>query len=141
MPFGQVEENSDADAVRVAAPGRLLWRGAHVELNVAADEPAPFAANLDIARRLLREQAQWHEAALERAATDLLELKNENWLGDDEPPLTREQFRSKMKIQSIGVGSEGSVSFWFDDGDLFWGHVICVSGSIDEGLSEADIHG
>ncbi|TWU34194.1 hypothetical protein [Novipirellula artificiosorum] len=30
---------------------------------------------------------------------------------------------------------------WFDDGDLFWGHAIMVSGDVENGPDDAGIHG
>jgi hypothetical protein len=87
------------------------------------------------------EQARWHEAALDRAATQLLELKNDIWLNEDEVPLTREQFQARMKLEAIALEADGSVAFWFDDGDLFFGHGICVSGSVEKGFTSANLRG
>ena len=46
-----------------------------------------------------------------------------------------------MRLTSINTYPEGGFEFWHDDGDLFWGHYIQVSGSLDEGLTSADIPG
>ena len=42
-----------------------------------------------------------------------------------------------------GLGMSGStqITFWFDDGDLFFGHTIMVDGHIDLGLRNASIVG
>lgn len=121
--------------------GEVLWRGTRVEIDLSAEGSALPADGVTMAHELLRDQARWHEAALERAVLDLLEIKNEHWINEGQPPLTGELFRAHMKLQSIDVGSEGSVSFWFDDGDLFWGHHICVSGSMSEGFTDAVFQG
>jgi hypothetical protein len=43
------------------------------------------------------------------------------------------------------MGKEISLTFdahvWFGDDDMFFGHSICVSGSLTERLSDAGIHG
>ena len=45
-----------------------------------------------------------------------------------------------MKLQSIVFYPDGDFNFWYDDGDLFWGHSIAISGNL-EGLKDADIPG
>ena len=72
---------------------------------------------------------------------ELLPLKNETWLEEGESPFSAEKFKSRMMLQSISIYPNGDIEFWHDDGDLFWGHSIQISGSLDEGLSEADIPG
>ena len=46
-----------------------------------------------------------------------------------------------MKIESITVHPDGGFEFWHNDGDLFWGHSILISGSLVEGPNSADIPG
>jgi hypothetical protein len=46
-----------------------------------------------------------------------------------------------MKLESITVHPDGRFEFWFDDGDLFWGHSIAVRGSLAEGPTEASVEG
>jgi len=46
-----------------------------------------------------------------------------------------------VSLSSITVHPQGTFEFWYDDGDLFWGHSIMISGSIEKGLREAGIHG
>lgn len=70
------------------------------------------------------------------AAEKLLELKNGSWLSDDEEPVDAETFASRLTPQSFGVDEEGGVSVFFDDGDLFWGHVVIVS--LNERLEPTD---
>lgn len=60
------------------------------------------------------------------AATKLLDLKNENWLTDGEKPVTAAKFRAKLSPESFSVDEKGRVSVCFEDGDLFWGHVVLV---------------
>jgi len=73
------------------------------------------------------------------AVQELLPLKNDAWLGDDETEFSPEEFKSKMTLQSISIHPDGDFDFWHDDGDLFWGHSIQVSGSLADGPTAADI--
>lgn len=71
------------------------------------------------------------------AARELLENAVE-WCEEE---LTSEQFAERMSNPSICIGSDGSVEFTFDDGGMFWGHVIVVSMDADGMFSGADIAG
>lgn len=60
------------------------------------------------------------------AVNDLLDLKNSNWLEDGEAAVTTEQFKSRMELASITVHPDGAITFWHNDGGLFFGHSIQV---------------
>jgi hypothetical protein len=62
-------------------------------------------------------------------------------LDEDEIELTADQFKGRMTLESITVHPNGSFTFWHNDGDMFWGHSIEVSGSLTKGLRRADIPG
>jgi hypothetical protein len=70
-----------------------------------------------------------------------LPLKNESWLGDNESEVSAEAFVERLALQSITVYPDGELEFGFEDGDLFWGHFIIVSGSLSEGPRDASIAG
>ena len=72
---------------------------------------------------------------------ELLPLKNESWLSDDEAELTAMDFKARMELVSITVGDNGRFEFWHDDGDLFWGHAIQIDGNLRDGLTDAGISG
>lgn len=46
-----------------------------------------------------------------------------------------------MTLEGISVDPDGSFDFWHNDGDLFWGHAIQISGSLVEGPTLANIPG
>lgn len=55
--------------------------------------------------------------------------------------MTAEQFKARMKLEGITPHPDGPFDFWHDDGDLFWGHSIQISGNLSEGPTHADIPG
>jgi hypothetical protein len=55
--------------------------------------------------------------------------------------VTPVDFQKQMKLQSINVAGDGRFEFWHHDGDLFWGHAIQISGTLKDGLTDADIPG
>lgn len=98
-------------------------------------------AVLEAATRLFSEQARWHHRVREYAVEQLLPLKNDTWLDEDEEAMSADEFLSKMSLESICVDESGDLTFWHNDGDLFWGHAIEIRGDLSDGLTDADIPG
>jgi len=121
--------------------GEVKWNGEQVRINFNTDEDLDLSASLEVAEKLLDEQEIWKQNVDEYAAKELLPLKNEHWRNESESAITVEQFKSRLSLVSISLNPDGSIEFWHDDGDLFWGHSIHVSGSLDEGLTHAGIMG
>lgn len=117
------------------------WNRAVVALNLSLDESGKLDSALQIARALWKDQTRWTKRIEDYAVQELLPLKNESWLGDDEVELTADQFKKRMTLESVTVGPDGTFDFWHSDGDLFWGHSIQISGSLSEGPICADIPG
>jgi hypothetical protein len=119
----------------------VKWVGETIELRLNAEEPDEIKSCLKIARDLWSQQSSWKTRIDDFAAQALLALKNDRWLEDDETELSPEDFKSKMTLQSISIYPDGNFDFWYDDGDLFWGHSIQVSGSLADGPTSAGIPG
>jgi len=121
--------------------GTVTWCGRPVSLDLecdSADDPGAAARH---AVRLLERPEEWQRQAEDRAAQRLLPLRNDHWRDGSEAPLAQDAFLARIVLESISVDEAGSISFWFDDGDLFLGHVIVVSGRVDAGFDRADIMG
>ncbi len=119
------------------------WLGGPIKIEFDQDENR--ADCLMYAHTLLEHQEEWDKKIRSFAAKELLGLARD-WAADaagEEGPeeLTEEVFMGRMELQSIEVREDGSFDFWFGDGDLFWGHSIRVSGSMDEGPTDADMEG
>lgn len=91
-------------------------------------------------------QANWDGRLRDCAARDLLELAND-WASDG-------AVRSVSRRRSPGgsswsgwsqtpvqISGDGSFDFWFNDGALFWGHSIHVTGSLEGGPEKAEMEG
>lgn len=83
----------------------------------------------------------WEAEAKDYAVSQLLALKNESWLEEDETNITIAEFKELMTIESISIYPRQKIEFWFDDGDLFWGHAIRVNTDFDGNFSDAGIEG
>lgn len=117
------------------------WNGESIRVTFPADDEKPGKDAITTAEALWSNQAKWKERVEEYAVEELLELKNDTWLEDGESQYTPEEFVATMTLTSISIGSDGAFEFWYDDGDLFWGHSIMVSGNLKDGPTDAGIHG
>jgi hypothetical protein len=121
--------------------GRAEWCGQDVKISLSCTRSEDPTAVLDVATRLFKEQARWDRLVREYAVEQLLPLKNDSWLDEDEEEISAAEFLSKMSLESISLDEEGDLTFWHNDGDLFWGHAIQISGNLTDGLKNADIPG
>lgn len=121
----------------------VKWYRSTIELMVIRDEAGSPAAALATARALWSQPKAWTGRVKDFAVQELLPLKNEDWIDEDEGevPLTPQQFLRKLKLESIAVKPDGSFEFWFDDGNLFLGHLIQVRGTLSEGPTHAEMAG
>ena len=55
--------------------------------------------------------------------------------------ITEKEFLDRMKLESISIQPEGAFEFYHRDGNLFYGHSIQISGSLEKGLTHSDIPG
>jgi hypothetical protein len=121
--------------------GTSIWCGKEVRVALDAGDDVEFAAALKVAHTLWKDQELWTERVNQCALLKLLPLKNESWLDDDEEPVSPVQFLERMTLEEISVSPEEDITFWHNDGDLFWGHAIQVMGNLADGLTDADIPG
>jgi hypothetical protein len=112
-----------------------------VEIRLAVDEDEAIDYSLERCRNLVANITAYAEKAKQYAAERLLELKNETWLDDNETPLTSEQFKDRIILESIVISPEGKLDFYHNDGDIFWGHCVLVSIDKDDQCIEANIAG
>ncbi|MGO4921379.1 DUF2262 domain-containing protein [Maribacter spongiicola] len=73
--------------------------------------------------------------------SELLKLKNEDWLEENAEPLSDKQFTKCLSLNSILFFHDGSSQLGFDDGNLFFGHSIMVSLSKDHKFIDAELYG
>jgi hypothetical protein len=121
--------------------GNPKWNGNAIELTLISNIDADYAAALATAHALFAAQKEWDERVLAVVVNKLLRLKNEVWLGEDESEFSAQEFKSRIRLYSITAHPNGRFEFWFEDGDLFWGHDIKVEGNLEAGPLDASLAG
>ena len=122
------------------------WLDGKVRLDFDKGEAQAMKAAQDTARALLADAQSWDGRVRAFAAQQLTDLANQ-WAQDeeeeDEAPeeITPEDFMERMELDAIQVDDQGGFTFWFEDGEMFWGHAIRVSGTLAGGPDEAQMEG
>jgi hypothetical protein len=91
---------------------------------------------------------QDHEPELrQEVCSHLLEMA-EDWRDEDETPgsqtlgpWTLEKFMKAVTITSASFDEDGAATIYYDDGEVFAGHVIAVAVSSDGAFQDANIAG
>jgi hypothetical protein len=92
----------------------------------------------EIARTLWNNADSWKQRAQNFAIQELLPLKNDFWLEEGQEELTADLFANSLQLETIAISSNGSIEFYYNDGDLFFGHTIELSGEIHGGFRRAN---
>jgi hypothetical protein len=122
--------------------GKIEVHGSEVSIQLLTNERGQVNSALERIASFVSELERYAQLAKEHAAQGLLQIKNETWIEDeDEEPLTIEQFQQRMTLESISIDSAGEVSFYHNDGDLFWGHCILVTMDRENNFVGAEIAG
>jgi hypothetical protein len=122
--------------------GQTTVQQVQISVSFATDDAGNLDSRLwDRANDVVTQMESYSEDAKKYAVEGLLELKNENWLDSEEEPLTREQFKHRMTLESVDISVEGEIGFFYDDGDLFFGHCIVITLDQCDRFVNADIAG
>ncbi|UKN03461.1 DUF2262 domain-containing protein [Paracrocinitomix mangrovi] len=120
--------------------GTGTWCEHKVGINYSSQEHNAAKVE-EFAKTVVSDQTEWSKKINSGIIKDLLNLKNTSWLEDDEPTISEQDFLDKISLETITFYDDGSFEFWYNDGDLFWGHSIQVDGSINDGIDRATIVG
>ena len=126
--------------------GIVNWNGveAHVYLETDEEDGDTAKQAMKVLKRVVDNIVENDIKYREFAAEELTELANEWMDASDEidtEEITKEIFMKRMEMSEIMVSSNGSLSLFYDDDDMFWGHAVEVCGSLKKGVTSAGIVG
>ncbi len=106
--------------------GIVNWNGVEANVYLETDEEDGDTAKQ--AMKVLKRVVDNNDTKYrEYAAEELTELANDWMEASDEidtEEITKEIFMQRMEMSEIMVSSNGSLSLFYNDDDMFWGHVI-----------------
>ncbi len=153
----------DPPLLEHAAFGRLLWdddvqwyrgrmglQGEVVDLSISpftdwvpSEIPTRLAEPqhlIDaVLERLALVQPRIHDLKLYAAASLLESHNGDGWNEGD--PIDAATFASRLRLTSVDVHESLRAEWWFDDGDLFWGHSVMVETDEAGHPHDAGLHG
>jgi hypothetical protein len=146
-------KKKEVDKIQDAVFGELEWDDTYdwwlSELEIAPGhsiEVSIFGRDLDAVletRRAMFVRIRDTEPELRAAiAAKMLELA-EHWRDEDEDPdpITLESFTKRMKMTSILMHTDQLTELFYDDDDIFAGHVILANIDANGLLEDANIAG
>jgi hypothetical protein len=95
------------------------------EMNINYEVPHKFAELLKYVETKMVDK--FYETHLVDIEPEMIKLKNDSWLEDEEEQLTPEKFRRLVAVTSIVFYHNKSCTIYCSDGGLFGGHTIAIS--------------
>ncbi|OUO38728.1 DUF2262 domain-containing protein [Flavonifractor sp. An306] len=130
--------------------GTCRWMEKQVQilLDVDMENKASWTRVRNVMKQLVADQESWDKSLRAMAAQKLTTLSNE-WLADNDQidrdpkkdPITEEEFARRIQLTEFSASPSGRFTAWYEDDDMFWGHVITVYGTLKKGPIDADMQG
>jgi hypothetical protein len=121
--------------------GSAEWNGEQVELSLRPDSDNNLDPALRAAEAIWTSQPDLNRQIEASLVSELLELKNDTWLLENEAPLCAVELLERLELISISVCGDGHFEFYYADDDMFAGHRVNVRGSLTEGPTEVGLAG
>ncbi|MFX1452819.1 MAG: DUF2262 domain-containing protein [Promethearchaeota archaeon] len=117
------------------------YKGKEVNFIIdAAEIEMQLDTLLELAKGFYFNIDNWVVKAQNFALRKVLPLKNKYWLDENEKEVSKKEFKERIELETIEF-SEDEFIFYFEDGDLFRGHVIELYGNLRKGFTDYDIGG
>lgn len=117
--------------------GEYEYEGNRFAICLDSHNDAPIPEQLVILESIIADIKNYNVKAMNFAAKKLLPVKNDSWVDDTSDVVTEAEFVERMTLSSVNVTLEKQITFFYDDGDLFYGHSIFTSGVFGEGFNDA----
>ncbi|MFC4224442.1 DUF2262 domain-containing protein [Lysinibacter cavernae] len=130
--------------------GHIQWCGRDVSVSLSVDDGSIEGAEtcavalsslVGLVAAMPNVDSRWRAFAAAELADGA-----EDWRQDDEEslasaPITVEAFAERIGLSELSIDEDGSVNPYYDDGNMFGGHVILLSVEPDGTITDASIAG
>lgn len=130
--------------------GNIDWLGDECSVSLETDEEDGETANkaFEVLKQLYGSLREWDNKLRTFAAAQLTDLAND-WLDEDidedsgeEPAeITEKDFADRIFIGELTISPDGDLTLYYNDDDMFYGHVILIDANINGEISDANIAG
>ncbi|MEI0699152.1 DUF2262 domain-containing protein [Brachyspira intermedia] len=118
----------------------IEWDNNNISISFENIDEEVNKKSVDIIKKIFANKKDIDKKLKEYITENMLEDAN-NWNDDAEKPhINKEDFSKLIALTSITI-CEDIITFWFDDGDIFSGHVIAVDSDYDFNFAEPYIIG
>jgi hypothetical protein len=121
--------------------GQVIFHEKELSISLSIDDHSKVESMLTRASSLVTQLKYYTQSAKEYAVEQFLKLKNETWLDENETCLTSEEFQNRMTLAGLVFSPDGEVDFYYNDGNLFFGHCILITMNKDNCFIAASISG
>lgn len=141
LKTGEPSKKGDIIELKIYVANVALW-GNKVELTF---DPVIASKDINDFVQKINKQLDWltkNKSLIKKAITsDLLQLKNESWLDEDQQTINKEDFIKPIQLTSVDFAKKAAFDLYFDDGNLFWGHSIILNVNSKREIKGASIAG
>lgn len=118
----------------------IEWDNNNISISFENIDEEVNKKSADIIKKIFANKKDIDKKLKDNISENMLEDAN-SWNDDAEKPhINKEDFTKLIALTSITI-SEDIITFWFDDGDIFWGHSIVVESDYDFNFAEPYIIG
>lgn len=117
------------------------WLGQPINLTLSTETLADLPDCAATAAVIINDAAHWQAAAEAMIVEKLYELWRDEWREEEDPVLDHADFLARLTRPALTTYSGGVFEFTWEDDDLFFGHCVMATGSLEEGFDDAGIAG
>ncbi|MEI0799504.1 DUF2262 domain-containing protein [Brachyspira intermedia] len=119
----------------------IEWDNNNISISFENIDEEVNKKSVDIIKKIFANKKDIEKKLKDYISENLIEDAN-SWNDDDDKPnISKEEFVKLITLTSINIIYEDNITFYFDDGDIFSGHVIAVDSDYDFNFAEPYIIG
>ncbi len=112
--------------------GQINLATGEVDICLAAEDEESFKKSLATLHELYNKLSAIGSSAKDFAVAELLDAKNSTWQAEGESNISAAEFKERISLESIVIGSGATVEFFYDDDGLFFDHAILLTYHVGE---------